>query len=658
MRSLEDPMKSKETKRRDDSPAIGRRNFLKGATLAGAAAFTPAAAANAVPAAPQGRPKAAAPGARQMALETQPPSKDPVNQTTSGGDFMVDVFKTLDVDYLAMNCASSFRGLHEAVINYANNTKPEILNCPHEDIAVHMAQGYAKMAGKPMAMICHGVVGLQHATMAMYNAWCDRVPVIVMGGNIVEANKRAPGAEWVHSAVDIAAIARDFVKWDDQPTSLQHFAESAVRAYKVAVTPPMGPVLLSLDAELQENPIAEAESLRIPKLARVIPPQGDAGALAEAAKWLAAAESPVIICDRLARTPAGMARLVELAETLQCAVVDNYGRMNFPSRHPLNQSFRRNAAISQADVVLAIEMNDLWGSLNAFSDRIARASRPITKKGAKIVTLGTRDLYLKSNYQDFGRYQDVDLSIAGDGEASLPALTEQVKRLLDDGRKSALEARGKKLAAARLAMVEQAKADATIGWDASPITTARMSAEVYAQIKDEDWSLVGNAIRNLWPHRLWDFKKPYQWNGGSGGAGVGYNLPASLGAALANKQHGRLTVAFGGDGDFMFNPGTLWTAAHHQIPMLYIVHNNRAYHQEYMYLTAMAARHGRGVEKADIGTTIKDPNVDYATVARGMGAHGEGPVVDPKDLAPALKRAIAAVKSGQPAVVDVVTDPR
>ncbi|MEA2950336.1 MAG: acetolactate synthase large subunit [Alphaproteobacteria bacterium] len=642
----------------DDSPAIGRRNFLKGATIAGAAALTPAAAANAVPAAPQTRLKAAVPGPRQIAAETQPPIKDPVTQTTSGGDFMVDVFKTLDIDYLAMNCASSFRGLHEAVINYANNTKPEILNCPHEDIAVHMAQGYAKMAGKPMAMICHGVVGLQHATMAMYNAWCDRVPVYVMGGNIVEANKRAPGAEWVHSAIDIGAITRDFVKWDDQPTSLQHFAESAVRAYKIAVTPPMGPVMLSLDAELQENPIPDAETLRIPKLSRVIPPQGDAGALAEAAKLLVAADSPVIICDRLARTPAGMARLVELAETLQCAVVDNYGRMNFPSRHPLNQSFRRGAVIPAADVILAIEMNDLWGTLNNFSDRIVRASRPMTKKSAKTITLGVRDLYMKSNYQDFGRYQDVDLSIAGDGEASLPALTEAVKRLIDDGRKSAFEARGKKLATARLAMVEQSKSDATIGWDASPITTGRMCAEVYAQIKDEDWSLVGNGIRITWPHRLWNFDKPHRWNGGSGGAGVGYNLPASLGAALANKQHGRLTVAFGGDGDFMFNPGTLWTAAHHQIPMLYIVHNNRAYHQEYMYLQAMAARHGRGVDKADIGTTIKDPNVDYATVARGMGAHGEGPIVDPNDLAPALKRAIAAVKSGQTAVVDVVTDPR
>lgn len=645
-------------KRADNPPAIGRRNFLKSASLVGAAALTPGAAAQALPTAAKANLKAAAPGPKQMAAETQPPSKDPVNQTTSGGDFMVDVFKTLDIDYLSMNCASSFRGLHEAVINHAGNTKPEILNCPHEDIAVHLAQGYAKITGKPMAMICHGVVGLQHATMAMYNAWCDRVPVIVLGGNIVEANKRAPGAEWVHSAIDPAAIVRDYVKWDDQPISLQHFAESAVRACKIAVTPPMGPVMLSLDAELQENPISEPESLRIPKYARVVPPQGDSGALAETAKLLVAAENPVIICDRYARTPAGMGRLIELAETLQCAVVDNAGRMNFPSRHPLNQSFRRGTVIPQADVILALEVNDIWGTLNAFSDRIVRTSRPVTKKGAKIITLGSRDLYMKSNYQDFGRYQEVDLAIAGDGEASLPALTEQINRLIDEGRKAAYEARGKKYAAARLAMIEQAKSDATLGWDASPITTARMCAEVYAQIKDEDWSLVGNAIRNLWPHRLWDIKKPYQWNGGSGGAGVGYNLPASLGAALANKPHGRLTVAFGGDGDFLFNPGTLWTAAHHRIPMLYIVHNNRAYHQEYMYLQAMAARHGRGIEKADIGTTIKDPNVDYATVARGMGAHGEGPVVDPNDLAPALKRAIAAVKAGQPAVVDVVTDPR
>jgi acetolactate synthase-1/2/3 large subunit len=642
--------------RRHYSPTSSRRDFLKGATLAGAATLASPGAANAVPAASPTKLKAAVPGPLQTAAETMPPTKDPVNQTTSGGDFMTDVLNSLGIEYLAINCASSYRGLHEAVINHGGN-KPEIITCVHEDIAVHLAQGYAKIEGKPIAMACHGVVGLQHATMAMYNAWCDRVPVLVMGGNIMEADKRGPGAEWAHSAVDIGEIVREFTKWDDQPASLQHFAESAVRAYKIATTPPMGPVFLALDAELQENPIRDPEGLRIPKLAPVIPPQGDSGAIAEAARMLVEAQNPVIICDRLARTPAGIANLVEIAETLQCGVIDNVGRMNFPSRHPLNQSFRRGL-IGQADIILAIEMNDLWGTVNAFSDRIMRRSRPATKPGAKIITLGVRDLYLKSNYQDFGRWQDVDLDIAGDGEASLPALTEAVKRLIDEGRKAAYDARGKKLAGAHLAMVEQSKTDATIGWDSSPITTARMCAEVYAQIKDEDWSVVGTTIRLTWPHRLWDFKRPYQWNGVSGGGGVGYNLPASLGAALANKKHSRFTLAFGGDGDFMFNPGALWTAAHHKIPMLYIVHNNRAYHQEYMYLTAMAARHGRGVDKMDIGTTIKDPNIDYATVARGMGVYGEGPITDPKDLAPALARAIAVVKTGETAVVDVVTDPR
>jgi acetolactate synthase-1/2/3 large subunit len=642
-----------------NSTKASRRNFLKGAGLVGAAAataVTPPVAANAFPAAPQEKLKAAVPGPRQIVAETMAPENDPVNQTTSGGDYMVDVLNSLGIEYLAINCASSYRGLHEAVINHGGN-KPEIITCVHEDIAAHVGQGYAKMEGKPMAMACHGVVGLQHATMGIYNTWCDRVPLLVMGGNIMEADKRAPGAEWVHSGVDIGALVREFTKWDDQPASLTHFGESAVRGYKIATTPPMGPVFLALDQELQENPIRDAENLRVPKFQPVVPPQGDAAALAEAAKMLVEAKNPLIICDRVARTPAGMTNLVALAETLQCGVIDNYGRMNFPSRHPLNQSFRR-ALIGQADVILAIEMNDLWGTLTHFRDRIVRTSHPATKPGTKIITLGVRDLFLKSNYQDFGRWQDVDLDIAGDGEISLPVLTEAVKRLMDDGHKAAFAERGEKLAKAHLAMVEQSKIDATIAWDASPITTARMCAEVYNQIKDEDWSVVGTSIRLSWMHRLWDFKKPHQWNGVSGGAGVGYNLPASIGAALANKKHGRFTLAFGGDGDFMFSPGAVWTAAHHQIPILYIIQNNRAYHQEYMYLVAMAARHGRNVEKMDIGTTIKDPNINYAEVSRGLGAHGEGPVTDPKDLAPALKRAIAAVKAGGPAVVDVVTDPR
>jgi acetolactate synthase I/II/III large subunit len=640
-----------------DQPAIGRRNFLKGVTLGGAAALA-GTEARALPAPPKAI-AATLPGPKLIAAETIPPDPDPVLQSSSGGDFMVDVLKTLDIDYLAVTCGSTFRGLHEAVVNYGNNTKPEVITCNHEEIGVAMAHGYAKMEGKPMAAACHGTVGLQHATMAMYNAWCDRVPVYVMIGNILEADKRSSaGAEWPHSAIDPALIVRDFTKWDDQPITLQHFAESAVRAYKIATTPPMGPVLLSLDGELQENPIPDRQALNIPKFVKVVPPVGNSGALAEAAKMLVAAQNPVIICDRMSRSQAGIDALVALAETLQCAVIDVAGRLNFPSRHPLNQTASSSTVVSQADVVLAIEMNDVWGSLNTFSDRIVRSSRSLLKPGAKTITLGNRDLYIKANYQDFGRFQAVDLPIAGDGEASLPILTEAVKRLIDAPRISAFAARGKKLADAKAAVVAQAKADATIGWDASPITTARLCAEVYARIKDDDWSLVGNGIGLRWPALLWNMDKRHRWNGSSGGGGIGYNAPASLGAALANKGHGRLSVAIQGDGDLMFVPSTLWTAAHHRIPILYVMHNNRAYHQEFMHVVVMAARLGRSVQNAHIGATITDPNVDFATLARAFGVHGEGPITDPKDLAPALSRALAVVRGGEPALVDVVTEPR
>jgi acetolactate synthase-1/2/3 large subunit len=642
------------SKNSSDLPGAGRRNFLKGVTATGAAALTPTVVAQA----PTPKEKPRVVPQPNIARETLPPSDDPAHQSSSGGDFMLDVLKTLDFDYMSMNCASSFRALHESIINYGKNVKPEILTCPHEEIAVAMGHGYAKIEGKPMAMICHGTVGLQHASMAIYNAWCDRVPVYILIGNVLEADKRAPAAEWVHAAIDPAGMVRDFLKWDDQPANLQHFAESAVRAYKIATTPPMAPVLLSIDAELQENPVHDRARLRIPKFTKVVPPVGDSGAIAEAARMLVAAQNPVLICDRYARTPAGMTRLVALAEALQCPVVDRAGRMNFPSQHPLNHTFRRPALVAQADVILGIEMNDLWGNINAFSDRIVRTSRPLFQPGVKVITLGTRDLYIKANYQDFQRYADVDLAIAGDGEASLPALTEQVRRLINADRRSALDARGKKFAEARIAMREQSKANATIGWDASPITTARMCAEVYAQIKDEDWSVVGNCINLSWHLQLWNFTKPYQWIGGAGGAGIGYNAPAAAGAALANKRHGRLSVAFQGDGDLMFAPGTLWTAAHHRIPLLYVVHNNRAYHQELMYMQAMANRMGRSIENSHIGITLTNPNIDYATVARGFGVYGEGPITDPKDLGPALKRAIAVVKRGEPALVDVITDPR
>jgi thiamine pyrophosphate-dependent acetolactate synthase large subunit-like protein len=638
--------------------SIGRRKFLKDAA-AGAAALAaiPTTTVRKQPDPPR------AGTARPMPREAEtaePTGVDVLTEVRSGSDFMVDIIKSLGFEYVAANPGSSFRGLHESVINYGGNQNPEFITCCHEESAVAIAHGYAKIEGRPMAALAHGPVGLQHASMAIFNAFCDRVPVYLLVGNALDETMRRPGVEWDHSAQDVAAIVRDCLKWDDLPVSLEHFAESSVRAYKIALTPPMAPVLLVADGELQENPISEGTTVRIPKLTLAAPPAGDSGSVAEVARLLVRAENPVIVVERAARTPAGVNYLVELAETLRAAVIDLAGRMNFPTRHPLNLTERGRDVISAADVILGLEVPDFFGAIHSYRDQLHRTARALTKDGAKLITITAGDLFLKSNYQDFQRYTEVDLAIAADGEATLPSLIEAVKRLITDDRRRTIEDRGKKLAAASREALERARDEATYGWDTSPITTARLSAELWGQIKNEDWSLVSDVSPwvNRWPLRLWTFEKYYQYIGGGGGFGVGYGAPAALGAALANKKHGRLTVNIQNDGDLMYAPGILWTAAHHRVPLLNVMHNNRAYHQELMHVQRMANRHNRGIDRAHIGTTINDPNIDFAAVAKGMGVYGEGPITDPKDLGPAIRRAVEVVKRGEPALVDVVTQPR
>ena len=630
-----------------------RRKFLKGAAVAGAATLAaPGETAVARPAA-----RATAPLQDPRAETGTPPEADVLTTDHCGSDFMVDVIKSLDIEYFCANPGSSFRALHESIVNYGGNQKPEFITCCHEESSVAMAHAYSKIEGKPIGVMAHGTVGLQHAAMGIYNAYCDRVPVFIVVGNSLDATQRRPGVEWEHSVQDAASIVRDFVKWDDTPISLGHFAESAARAYKIAMTPPMEPVLLVADSDLQERPLFEKDKLRVQKATRTSPPQGDSGAVAEAAKLLVAAQNPVIVADRAARTAAGMKYLMELAETLQAPVLDQGGRMNFPTRHKLNLSGRGRPLIAEADVILGLELTDFWGTVNSYRDQLERTSRRITKPGTKLISITAGDLYIKSNYQDFERYPEIDIAMAADAEATLPALTEAVKRLITPDRKNAFQARGAKLAAAHDAAAEQARKEAAYGWDASPISTARMSAELWAQIKNEDWSLVSNGAGG-WPQRLWNFDKYYQHIGGSGGAGVGYGAPASVGGALANRKYGRLSVSIQNDGDLMYAPGVLWTASHHRIPLLSVMHNNRAYHQEVMHLQRMGNRHNRGIDRAYIGTTIEDPNIDYAKLAQSMSWYAEGPITDPKDLGPAIKRALAAVKRGEPALVDVVSQPR
>jgi acetolactate synthase I/II/III large subunit len=626
---------------------VDRRGFLKGAAAGAAATVVTGVTAGSDALAQEQvaqRNATAQPNPATLAADTgiRPVVSSRIIEKP-GSDFMVDVLKTLDLEYVAANPGSTFEGLHESLINYGDNKMPEFLTCCHEESAVAMAHGYAKIEGKPMMALIHGTIGLQHASMAIYNAYADRVPVYMVVGDHADGAERASGVQSLHSALDMGALVRDYVKWDDQPYSLGHFAESSVRAYNIAMTPPMAPVLITMAAELQLHPNTQP-GLRIPKLSRTSPPQGDSAAVAEAARMLVNAERPMIMTERTARTPEGMKLMIELAETLQ-APVSSSERMDFPNRHPLAGTGFANY---DPDVTISLEVNDVSNT--------ARAARA---RNAKTISVSSIDLSHKANIQEFGKYSEVDLDIGADAQATLPALIEQCKKLITPDRRRAMQERGAKLAAAHKEARRRNVELAAVGWDASPVSLNRLCAELWPQIKDLDWSLVSwQGFISGWPGKLWNFDKHYQYIGGQGAGGMGYGAPAAVGAALANKKHGRFSVSIQTDGDLNYAPGVLWTAAHHRIPLLTIMHNNRGYHQEVMFIEQAASIRNRGADRAHIGTKLWDPDINYAKMAQAYGMEGFGPITDPKDLAPTFRKAIELVRKGEPVMIDVVTQPR
>jgi len=648
---------------------VKRRDFIASATSAGLAAGTiktPAQASSQGERQLAGSMKASPPAEAQLAEEFDPLTEySPADALRyfverPASDFMVDTIRSLGIEYLVINAASSFRGLHESILNYGGNTKPEIITCLHEEQAVALAHGYYKVSGKPLAIACHGTVGLQHAAMAVYNAWSDKVPMILIGGNHRDAVSRRVPAEWVHSAQDPVRVIRDYIKWDDSPVSLSHFSESFVRAYRIATTPPMGPVAISLDAELQEASIDENVDLTIPSLSNAVPPRGDGSAVEEAARILVDAESPVIVVDRAIHSASGLTLMTNLAEALQAPVLDRGGRLNFPTNHYLNHTWRASAALRDADVVIGLELTDVWGAVRRMLDLPHREEASRIAEDAKVITIGLGDTFIKSNYQNFGRYYAADLSIIGDVEATLPSLIDAIRQQTSRSRRAIIAARQPWLRDAFEEMRNQSLDSARYGWAASPVSTARICMELWSHIRELDWGLVsGVGFWNNWPRRLWNMTEPHHYIGTSGAGGLGYGAPAAVGAALAHKAAGRIAINLQSDGDLLYAPGALWTAAHHSAPMLTVMHNNRAYHQEVMHVQRMASRRQRGLDgAAKIGNVFEDPFVDFASLAKSFGVWAEGPIEDPDELGPALRRAIEVVVNGQPALVDVVAQPR
>jgi acetolactate synthase I/II/III large subunit len=667
------------------STSVDRRSFLAAAGAAGAASAAVAAAPIAAAAAPPTSPPLTTPAAvnatassaggvlirpstltqlagieiaQAASVQAQAAAGSPTDPNyhvqNPGSDFMVDCLKALGYEYVAATPGSTFRGFQESVINYPGSGGPEWLTATHEEISAAMAHGYAKASGKPMAFAVHGVVGVQHAAMGVYQAYADRVPMLLLTASYADGALRNEAAEWYHNATDMLAMLRGFIKYDEQPGSLQHFGESLARAHGLAMTPPYGPVALVMDQFLQEATISGNPSMK--PFVPISPPAADANAIADIAKMLVAAQNPVIVVDRATRTQAGVDHLVQLAEALQAPVVDRMGRMNFPTNHYL---WSQLPVAWQADLILALDVGDLFDVVGDVPDITNRKTIMHIKPGTKVISIDAELNVPQANYQDKQRFYQPDYPVAGDSEASLPSLIEAVQRAMPDARRNQNADRANRF---KNAFAARRAADATaaaVGWDASPISVPRMVMELWNQLKGLEWALVSQAtFQSFWQQRLWDMTKHYNYLGPQGAAGIGYTGPASVGAALAHRKDGIISVSIQGDGDFMFFPGSHWSAAHHKLPLLTIIHNNRAWHEELMFLQVVADRRNRHPERAEIGTTITNPNIDYAKIASGLGVYGQGPIITPADLGPAIARALAVVKRGEPALIDVVSQGR
>ena len=630
---------------------VDRRGFLKGAAAGAAALAGPSLALKAQDAqpAPQqgggGRGGRGTPGGESgntTALAREDGTARPAASGRviehPGSDYMVDVIKALGIEYVAFNPGSSFEGLHESLINYGGNDKPECITCCHEESAVAMAHGYGKIENKPMLALLHGTIGIQHGAMAIYNAYGDRAPVLMMTGS---GDTAVPA----HDAVDMAAMCRDFVKWDHQPETLPQYAQAAMRAYKLCVTPPMAPVLLVINNHIQQDPLP-ANGLAVPKLVLPQMPSADLAMVREMARGLVSAENPRINAGKMARSQEAIDQLVELAELLGASVNGVGERVNFPSRHPLSGN-----GAGQPDFILNLEAGGGGGG----GGRGGAANGA----AAKTYTITAAEFLATHNYNINRNSPGGDVVIEADAQTTLPALLEEVKKQLTGDRKRAAEERARKHGEANLAAKRSAVERLNNGWNASPVALGRLTAELWPLLEKEDWSLVSpmGFIGNG-PSTLWDMKKTYHYIGGQGAGGMGYGAPAAVGAALANRKYGRLSVNIQTDGDLNYAPGVLWTAVHHKVPLLTIMHNNRGYHQEVMFIEQQCSLRNRGAERAHIGTKLIDPNINYATMAKAYGMDSKGPIEDPKDLAAALKWGVERVKKGEPAMIDVVTQPR
>jgi len=577
-----------------------------------------------------------------------------------GSDVVAELLRRLAVPYIALNPGASYRGLHDSLVNYNANRDPSLILCNHEEVAIGVAHGYAKLRGRAMAAAIHSNVGLMHATMAIFNAFEDRAPMLILGGNgPMDATQRRPWIDWVHTSHGQGELVREFTKWEHQPTSIAATPEALLRAWQIAHLEPPGPAYVDLDAGLQESRLSEP--VAVPDPAEFPAPQPPAPAeelIRHAAEWLAQADFPVFLPGRIAQTRQVWDDLRALAEALGAAVVsERRGNAAFPTSHTLAQ---QADVLERADVVLALERNDPAGTLRAALGQGSRGGGRSSVAWPKLINVSLEPMRVSSWVADYQELPRAGLTILSTPDATLAALVPAVERALRDHptARRKVEQRTEQHGRRRAELEAGWHAQRVRTWDARPISYARVVSELREALGERYPDAVLAYMPTAWPPGVWDFQKPGAYLGGDGGAGIGAGPPLTVGAALGAEESGRPVVGIVGDGAMLMTPTALWTAAHHRIPALLVVANNRSYFNDEEHQERVARARGRPVENRGVGQRIVDPDVDFAQLARAQGVEGLGPVVEPDDLAQAMGAAVAALNEGRPVLVDVRVAPR
>jgi thiamine pyrophosphate-dependent acetolactate synthase large subunit-like protein len=572
-----------------------------------------------------------------------------------GSDLVVDLLHDLGIRYLPLNPGSSFRGLHDSLVNHGGNRAPQLLLCLHEEIAVSLAHGYAKATGGIGAAAVHDLVGLMHASMAVYGAFCDRAPLLVLGGSgPVDPTLRRAG-DWIHSATTQSELVRDFVVWDAEPMTPHALAADVLRAHQRALSGPRGPAYVSLDAGVQEMRLdGEPPALRLSSHAPAPPMAPDPVALDRAADMLIRATRPVVVGGRVGLLRRATPLLVELVELIGAAYRDDRNIVAFPTAHPQNLTGEQGL-LAEADVVLGVDVVDLTALLRP-KDRGARGTSETPAAAPTVVDLSYGDLGMRSWSNAFTAPVERDVQLLAEPMLGLEQLIAAVAHRVDARFRAVAEARRADLAARSVALKKAQEDERARTWAASPISPSRLVAETWEAVRDDDVLL---CLRNTrtWPEGVWQFAGAGDYLGHSGGGGVGYGPGALVGGALAARDQGRLGVGIIGDGDLLMAAGALWTAVHYGIPALVVVNDNASFFNDEPHQAEVARHRGRPVANSWIGMRITDPPVDIAALARSYGCWASDTVTDPDDLAPALAAARRHALDGEVAVVHVRTGP-